>query len=88
MKLESCGMTSGLHKWISCFLSNELQWVKVGTSCSYKSNVISGILRGSILGTILSSICINNLPDCFTSQCKMFANDVKKRTNHLIMTYY
>ena len=42
-KLESYGITSKLLNWISCFLSNRLQWVKVGTSCSNKSNVPSGI---------------------------------------------
>ena len=41
VKLESYGITSKLHKWVSCFLSNGLQWVKVGTSCSNKSNVTS-----------------------------------------------
>ena len=33
VKLESYGITTKLHKWISCFLSNRLQWVKVQTSC-------------------------------------------------------
>ena len=52
VKLESYGISSKLHKWISCFLFNQLQYVKVGTSCSNKSNVISGIPQGSILGPI------------------------------------
>ena len=33
VKLESYFIASKLHKWISCFLSNQLQWMKVGTSC-------------------------------------------------------
>ena len=49
VKLESYGITSKSHKWISCFLSNRLQWVKVGTSYSNKSNVTSGIPQCSIL---------------------------------------
>ena len=32
VRLESNGITSKLLKWISCFLSSRLQWVKVGTS--------------------------------------------------------
>ena len=71
VKLESYGITSKLHKWISCFLSNQLQWVKGGASCSSKSNVISEILQGSMLGPILLAICINDLPNCPTNQCKM-----------------
>ena len=43
VKFRSYGIDSKLHKWISCFLSNRLQWVKVGTSCSSRYNVASGI---------------------------------------------
>ena len=77
VKLEFYGITSKLHKWISCFLSNRLQSVKVGTSCSNKYDVISEIPQGSILGTILFVIYINDFPNCLTSQCKMFADDVE-----------
>ena len=42
VKLESYGIASKLHKWISCFLSNQKQWVKVRISCSNKSTVSTG----------------------------------------------
>ena len=29
VRLESHGITSKLHKWISCFLSNRLLWVNM-----------------------------------------------------------
>ena len=58
VKLESYGITSKLLKLISCFLSNRLQWVKVGTSCSNKSNVTSGIPQDSILRPTLFAIYI------------------------------
>ena len=62
--------------------------MKVGSSCSNKYNVISGISQGSILGQILFPIYINDLPNCFTSQCKMFADDLTiydKSFNHYIV---
>ena len=88
VKLESHGIASKLLKWTSCFLSNRLQWVKVGTSCSNKSNVTGGIPQGSILGPTLFAICINDLPNCLTSQCKMLADDLRiysKSFNHDIV---
>ena len=88
VKLESYGIASKLHKFISCFLSNRLQWVKVGTSCSNKSIVTSGIPQGSILGPTLFEIYINDLPSCLSSQSKMFADDLKtynKSFNHGIV---
>ena len=62
--------------------------MNVGTSCSNKSNVISRIPQGSITGPILFAIYMNYLPNCFSSQCKMFADDVRsysKSFNHDIV---
>ena len=83
VKLEFHGIASKLHKWISYLLSNRLQWVKVETSCSNKSNVTSGIPQGSIMGPTLFVIHINDLPNCLSSQCKIFADDIKMYTKSI-----
>ena len=51
--------------------------MKVGTFYLNKSNVFSGIPHGGILGPILSTIYIDDLPNCVASQCKIFADDMK-----------
>ena len=41
------------------------------------TQVLSGIPQGSVLGPILFTIFINDLPDCVQSCCKVFADDTK-----------
>ena len=51
--------------------------MKVGTSFSNKTNATSGIPQGRILGPTLFAIYMNDLPNCLTSQCKRFADDLR-----------
>ena len=76
-KLESYGITGKIHTWIESFLTNRTQKVIVGEGESKSSPVISGIPQGSILGPILFTIYINDLPDCISGPCKIFADDTK-----------
>ena len=76
-KLKSYGITGKVHTWIESFLTNRTQKVIVGEGESKSSPVISGIPQGSILGPILFTIYINDLPDCISGPCKIFADDTK-----------
>ena len=55
---------------------------------SNEAPVLSGIPQGSVLGPILFTLFINDLPDSVTSLCKIFADDTKLynlSTSHHIM---
>ena len=68
--------------WISDFLNNRSQTVKVNNALSDPAPVVSGIPQGSILGPLLFIIFINDLPDCVQSICKIFADDTKVYNSH------
>ena len=78
-KLSSYGINGNLYYWISAFLSNRRQQVKVGSSSSTTCNVISGVPQGSVIGSLLFNLFINDVTDHLdsTSTSKIFADDIK-----------
>ena len=83
-KLKAYGVTGNVLNWIMNFLKGRSQLVRVGEERSKKSEVLSGIPQGSILGPILFTVFINDLPDMIQTTCKIFADDTKiydKATN-------
>ena len=62
-KLEYCGSRNDILQWITIWLSGRTQKVVIDGISSDPAPVLSGVLKGSILGPILFLIFINDLPN-------------------------
>ena len=76
-KLRSCGISGNLLEWVRNFLVGRKQKVVLNYYKSEWLNVLNGVPQGSVLGTILYNICVNDMPLIVNSPTVQFADDVK-----------
>ena len=74
-KLHQYGVSKQVLNWISAFLCNRSQSVVVNGFKSSKSDVVSGVPQGTVLGPVLFIIYINDIVERIDSEIRLFADD-------------
>ena len=63
-KLHDLGTCSTIKKWISAFLKGRYGSVFMDGALSETFNIETGVPQGSVLGPLLFSVFINDIPHC------------------------
>ena len=74
-KLKHSGIQGSVNPWISTFLNGRTQTVVLEVVRSETDEVSSGVPQGSVIGPLLFSVFINDLPSKVKSDGRLFADD-------------
>ena len=79
-QISSFGIKGKALHWIRSFLTGRHQQVRVNADTSTRRPVISGVPQGSVLGPILFTLFVSDVPGAVSSLISMFADDTKVYT--------
>ena len=85
-KLKIYGLSTNTLMFLRSYLTNRQQCVVVKSSISTFQTLHYGVPQGSILGPLLFSLYINDLPLHIKSTCECFADDTTIHSNHSDVT--
>ena len=75
MKLDHYGVRNNTLSWIQDFLSDRTQTFVLEWNSSSPNSVTSAVSQGTVLGSFLFLIYINDMPGYARSQTRLFADD-------------
>ena len=82
-KLKLSGLKSNVVKWFRSYLSGRSHVTRIGKEKSSPMPVTCGVPQGSILGPMLFTVYINDLPDTFNeSSVSLYADDTAILFSH------
>jgi hypothetical protein len=75
LKLERYGIKGDLLMWLKSYLTNRSQKVAIKEALSELDDLKAGVPQGSVLGSLLFLVIINDIADDMLGLSRLFAND-------------